>query len=482
MSAALCRGDVVRPTSRRFCAILGGKYVRSSCLQESDALGSELRASPEPSGVTTRRLQRDRGLGSAERQAEMNVLSPPERALIFEHLMEGCGMRPTARLCNVDRKTVQRIHASVGRGAMMLHNQYVRGVDATHIDIDELHSFVKKRQQHVSKGEPPEVGEQWVWLALTRASKLIVSYHVSKRTQDNGNSFLFDIRSRLTTIPVLSSDAWGGYPKAVGEAFCNPELPPGGVDYGQIVKSFSGRRRDYDKVAPADGPIRIAKRVIWGAPDLSEIHTSYSERENQSLRTHMRRLVRRGTGHSKTYESHLYTIAGFTFWRNFCLPHGALKGRTPAQAAGLTDHRWSTSEFVEAALKADECAPPDPVALRSREGAPGASRRTSTGALLRAVPKAGRGNAAAPTAKPGVAKVGGPGATPPPVEPAGDLALVHPPAQGDLWTWAATHAATARQIDPWEALEAELPAPAPLPPVGQLWLFPSVAVRPEGER
>jgi IS1 family transposase len=403
----------------------------------------------------------------------MSKLSLAQRAEIIEHLMEGSGVRPTARLCGVDHKTVLSLHGAVGRGAIMLHNEYVRGVDATHIDIDELHSFVKKRQQHVVKGDSPDVGEQWVWLALTRASKLILSYHVSKRTQENGDAFLLDVRSRLTTLPVISSDAWPGYPRAVGQAFCGPDLPPGGVDYGQIVKSFSGRRRDYDKVAPADGPVRVAKRVIWGAPDLSEIHTSLSERENLNYRTHLRRLVRRGTGHSKKYESHLYTIAGFSFWRNFCLPHGALNGRTPAQAASLADHRWSTAEFVEAALEADECAPPEPVVLRAREGAPGATRRTSTGALLRAVPKAGRSPTATPTiVKPGVAKVGGPGAAPAHVEPAGDLALVYPPAQGDLWTWAATHA-TARQLDPWEALEAELPAALekPLPPMVQLALF-----------
>ncbi len=476
MRAALClgsngrTGDVLAP--RRFFAILGGKAVNSRSLESDGATGYEPMAPSEPSGVTTRPVHHGCGPDLAGRQAEMSKLASEHRAKVVEHLMDGCGIRPTARLCEVDKKTVLMLHAAVGRGSVALHNQYVRGVDATHIDIDELHSFVKKRQKHVIAGDSPEVGEQWVWLALTRGSKLILSYHISKRTQENGNEFLFDIRSRLTTIPVLSSDAWGGYPRAVGEAFCNPDLPPGGVDYGQIVKSFSGRRRDYDKVAPADGPVRIAKRVIWGAPDLSEIHTSYSERENLSLRTHLRRLVRRGIGHSKTYDGHLYTISGYSFWRNFCLPHGALNGRTPAQAASLTDHRWSTAEFVEAALEADECAPPEPVALRAREGAPGATRRTSTGALLRAVPKAGRGPVAAPTAKPGVAKVGGPGAAPAPAEPAGDLALVHPPAQQDLWKWAATHATT-RQLDPWEALEAELPAPKPLPPMGQLDMFPA---------
>ena len=37
---------------------------------------------------------------------------------------------------------------------------------------------------------------------------------------------------------------------------------------------------------------------------------------------------------------------------NFCRVHMTLK-KTPAQAAGLTDHRWSMEELVEA-LNAEE--------------------------------------------------------------------------------------------------------------------------------
>jgi hypothetical protein len=31
---------------------------------------------------------------------------------------------------------------------------------------------------------------------------------------------------------------------------------------------------------------------------------------------------------------------------NLCRPHGTLKGKTPAEAAGLTDHRWTLRELL----------------------------------------------------------------------------------------------------------------------------------------
>lgn len=78
-----------------------------------------------------------------------------------------------------------------------------------------------------------------------------------------------------------------------------------------MVKSFSNNRRDYDKVAPAHGPPRTTKRVICGTPEIGEISTSITEREMLALRTNLRRLVRRGSGHSKSLEHHTATVATF---------------------------------------------------------------------------------------------------------------------------------------------------------------------------
>jgi len=403
MSTALCLGGEARtlrvlPASR-FPLVPRGNGLILAAANESGAKVCKPRRRPEPNGWAARHLHRRCGPSSAGRQAEMSKLSPIQRAEVIEHLLEGNGIRPTARLCEVDKKTVMGLLGSVGRGSIYLHNEHVRGVTATHIDADELHSFVKKRQQNVTAADAPDIGEQWVWIALARTSKLLVSYAVGKRDQESANAFMLDLRSRLTHTVQLSTDAYPGYPRAVGEAFCNPTLPTGGIDYGQVVKSFS-RRKDYDKVAPAQDRPLVAKRPIWGAPDMEAVGTSYAEREMLNLRTHLRRLVRRGIGHSKTLAGHVAAIATFVFWRNFCLPHGALGGKTPAQAANLADHRWTTLEFVEAALEADEIAPPSPGPLAPRPGVRGAARQTSTGSWLRAVPSPGSAPATLPAPVP----------------------------------------------------------------------------------
>jgi hypothetical protein len=42
-------------------------------------------------------------------------------------------------------------------------------------------------------------------------------------------------------------------------------------------------------------------------------------------------------------------VALFVAFYNFCRGHETLEGRTPAQAAGLTDHVWTLAELLAVA-------------------------------------------------------------------------------------------------------------------------------------
>lgn len=324
----------------------------------------------------------------------VNVLSIERRVAVFEHLMECGGVRSTSRLTGVSPPAVLRVLRDVGRGYRRLHDRLVRNLNVIHVEADELHSYVGVRQKNLRPGHPADAGEHWIWTAIARHSKIVISYRVAKREQSAADAFMLDLRSRLATIPVLSTDAFAGYPQAVGGAFCDPDLPGGGVDYAQVVKSFAGRRRDYDKVAPAAGPPRVAKRVIWGSPDLSKCGTSIGERENCTLRAQIRRLVRRGTGFSKRLDCHEAAIDCFVGWYNWVRVHSSLRV-TPAMEVGIATHVWSTAEFIEACLSEPEGERPKPGPLAPREEPKrGAERVTSTGFLLRAVPSpapAGKG-------------------------------------------------------------------------------------------
>ena len=110
----------------------------------------------------------------------------------------------------------------------------------------------------------------------------------------------------------------------------------------------------------ADGPVfGITKEVQIGNPDPDKISTSYVERFNLSVRSHLRRCGRRTGAHSKKWRNHAAAIALMIAFYNWCRVHESLRV-TPAMELGLTDHVWSIAELMEEAQAAPPITPLPP--------------------------------------------------------------------------------------------------------------------------
>ncbi len=91
------------------------------------------------------------------------------------------------------------------------------------------------------------------------------------------------------------------------------------------------------------------------------------ERLNATFRARLHALVRRGRGLARQPETlHLSMYLVGTVY-NFCTQHQSLKGQTPAQASGLTDHRWSVVELLGYRVAPPPWTPPKR-RRRSRRG------------------------------------------------------------------------------------------------------------------
>src|SRR5256884_7132678 len=85
-------------------------------------------------------------------------------------------------------------------------------------------------------------------------------------------------------------------------------------------------------------------KVVSGNPDPKHVSTSFVERQNQTMRMHMRRFTRLTNGFSKKVDNHRHSVALHYMFYNFCRMHQTLRV-TPAMEAGLTDHVWSLEEI-----------------------------------------------------------------------------------------------------------------------------------------
>lgn len=381
----------------------------------------------------------------------MSVLSRGQQLQVLSCLLEGNSERATERLSGVSRPAIARFAVACGTGAQRLHSRLARDLECANIEVDEIWSYVKKKQARVTEAEHAAgLGEAYSFTALAMPSRFVITWAVGKRDQATANAFITDLRSRLLVMPAITSDGFAPYITAIGRSF------GGGIDYAQCVKQYTkgGRRDDDHRYEPPREPF-VIKKAIFGAPDLDAATTTHVERQNGTNRHHNGRMRRLVLAFSKDPDHHKAAVALAYCWYNLGLIVKTIR-MTPAMAAGVTDHIWEIGEFLDAILAESEVAAPEAKPLAHRTPA-GVARRTSSGGWLRLVgapSSASSGPAPAPMPPPPVAPVrvaaaGSPEVTAKPLEPTGQLDLLA-----------------------WKPRAAPPPPAKPLPPKGsQLGLF-----------
>ena len=210
----------------------------------------------------------------------------------------------------------------------------------------------------------------WDHTAVAADSKLVVSLVVGKRTQEQTHALVKDARGRLRAghLPAIFTDAYAGYESAILEAFGRryrvPRLRakgqasrsvlrwPQGLAYGQVKKHYQKGRVERIEVRALYGKARL--KHILTLLGYKHINTSVVERHNGTSRLHNQRKVRRTLAFSKAPRYHRWMSWLCVGLYNFCRGHGSLKSiqdmqvqqRSPAMAAKLTDHIWSTREWL----------------------------------------------------------------------------------------------------------------------------------------
>ena len=243
------------------------------------------------------------------------------------------------------------------------------------VQFDEKWSFVGKKEKHCDPDEPEDarLGDNWDHVAFDPEHRLVVSVVPGKRTEENAQQLVQDFKERTggRLMNLMTSDEYPAYKTAIFEAYSTakevprtgrpgrPRKPvkvlPKGLKYATVHKE-----RENGRV------VKVTTRVVFGtmaavlialARSLVSkvVNTAFIERHNGSDRNRNRRKVRKTCCFSKDWEAH-EAMTYFTMYSyNFCWPvrtlrvevgEGEYQQRTPAMAAGLTDHIWTIREWA----------------------------------------------------------------------------------------------------------------------------------------
>lgn len=271
---------------------------------------------------------------------DMNKLTTAKRIAVVAALVEGNGVRATARLTGVSKPTILKLLADVGTACAAFHNEHVRNIRTQRIQCDEIWQFVGAKEKNVTPEQKAAGwGDVWTWTAIDADTKLMVSWFLGARDPISAWWFMRDLTSRLISRVQLTTDGLRHYLTAVDEAFASE------IDFAQLSKIYGA--------PPREGAVRYSpsrflssrREVITGNPDPKHISTSYVERSNLSIRMTNRRFTRLTNMYSKKAENHAHAIALNFVHYNFARVHSTLRV-TPAMQAGLADHVWSLAEIV----------------------------------------------------------------------------------------------------------------------------------------
>jgi IS1 family transposase len=275
----------------------------------------------------------------------MNRLPIEKRVQIINLLVEGMSMRATSRIADVSINTVTKLLVAVGTACAEFQDKTLRNLPCKRVEADEIWSFCYSKAKNVPaemKGQFG-VGDLWTWTAICADTKLAVSWLVGARDYDTARDFMMDVSERLANRVQLTTDGFKPYLSAVSEAFNNQ------VDYAQLVKIYGqpADSTDRRRYSPAECSGTIIGKTI-GKPDHAHISTSYVERQNLTMRMHMRRFTRLTNGFSKKAENHMHAVSLHFAFYNFAKIHKTLRV-TPAMEAGISNHVWSIEEIVNLA-------------------------------------------------------------------------------------------------------------------------------------
>lgn len=297
-------------------------------------------------------------------------------------LAYGCPVPAIVKAFGLDERTVKSWQQRAGKQCQAVHEAVVASqtLDLQQVQADEI---------------KVKVQGGWVWMAMAMmvSTRLWLGGVISPRRDKHLIRRLAGrIRQMARCCPLLLSvDGLPSYVKAFQQAFRSklPRWKEKGrsllVSWPDIAIVQVVKRRTADS-------FHIERRIVQGCPRLvtrllqatqtavGVINTAYIERLNATFRSRLAWLSRRTrtlAQQPETLTAGMYMVGCFY---NLCDYHHSLRirlsvgsyghkwvQRTPAMAAGLTDHLWTAAELLTFRVPPPRWTPPKQRGRRSKE-------------------------------------------------------------------------------------------------------------------
>ena len=232
-----------------------------------------------------------------------------------------------------------------------------------------------KKQKNCDPTNPDDdhCGDYWDHVALDPEHKLVPVVVPGARTEENAREVVVEVKQRLggRHPELITSDEYPVYARAIEETFSEPVPAPPGRKPGRpriipgsrlsddLVYATVHKHRENNRVIAVDqklifGPPEKLEDVLGESAASCRVNTSFIERQNGTDRGRNARKARKTYRFSKDWQVHEAMTYLTLYSYNFCWcvrtlrvknGEGRWRERSPALAAGLTDHVWTWKEW-----------------------------------------------------------------------------------------------------------------------------------------
>ncbi len=143
----------------------------------------------------------------------MNVMPIQKRAKILGLLVPGNSMRAISRIEGCSINTVTKLLIDVGTACADYQDKAMRNLSCKRIQCDEIWAFCYSKEKNVSPEDKGVLGhgDVYTWTAICPDTKLVPSFMVGKRDEENTQVFIEDLASRLANRVQLTTDGHKPY-------------------------------------------------------------------------------------------------------------------------------------------------------------------------------------------------------------------------------------------------------------------------------
>jgi len=139
-------------------------------------------------------------------------------------LMTRISIKDIVRVINVSEDTIGKWLEKAAVFLKPIGEKYLKNLQVTECQIDEMWTFVLMKKKTVKEkgleNYDDKIGDQWIFIAFDAVNKLVIHWKVGKRTLEMAKMFIKEVKSKISSNPLYTTDELPAYEEAFLSNFC----------------------------------------------------------------------------------------------------------------------------------------------------------------------------------------------------------------------------------------------------------------------